>query len=185
MSFKIFREEVRMNIYIPLWMFIITLVWAVVITIFCFYKNPLPFPDQGHRCFAVPNESAARVVTTILGKFAGLPERFTFDAGPTHQTVLWDNMTVIIRHDEDIRGQGLAPNGLSVVVKNPKVSARKAATMLKEAGFTATIKEDVIPELGDKFVLLESNAFDGWVMPFRRHVLVLGNPPNKRNLLER
>lgn len=165
------------------WLFAIVLVWAITVTIFCFFRNPLPFPDRGHRCFAVPNENAAKVVVSILGKLAGLPERFTFDPGPTHQTLLWDNTTVIIYHDQTIREQVLAPNGLSVVVSNPIASAYEAATMLERVGFTATVKENVIPEVGDKFVLLESNAFNGWVLAFRRHVLIMGKPSSKRELL--
>ena len=174
---------------VPLWLFLIVLIWAVAVTIFCFVRNPLPFPDRGHRCFAaageqpVEREHAARTIVTILGKLAGLSERFTFDPGPTHQTLLWDNTTVIISHDGDIRAQGLAPNALSVVVSDPKASAREAATMLKQAGFTADIKEDIMPEIGDKFVLLASNAFDGWVLAFRRHILAMGKPPNQRKLL--
>lgn len=169
---------------VPLWLFAIALVWAVAVTIFCFVRNPLPFPDRGHRCFAVPNEQAAKVVATILGKLAGLTERFTFDPGPTHQTLLWDNTTVIIQHDDDIREQGLAPNGLSVVVSNPKASAREAAAMLKQAGFSADIKDNIMPEVGDKFVLLTSNAFDGWILAFRRHILAMGRPPSQRKLLK-
>lgn len=165
------------------WLFAIVLVWAITVTIFCFFRNPLPFPGRGHRCFAVPNENAAKVVVSILGKLAGLPERFTFDPGPTHQTLLWDNTTVIIYHDQTIREQVLAPNGLSVVVSNPIASAYEAATMLERVGFTATVKENVIPEVGDKFVLLESNAFNGWVLAFRRHVLIMGKPSSKRELL--
>jgi len=56
--------------------------------------------------------------------------------------------------------------------------------MLKQAGFTATIRDDVMPEVGDKFVLLASNAFDGRVLAFRRHILAMGKPPNKRKLLK-
>lgn len=152
-------------------------------TIFLFVRNPLPFPDRGHRCFAVPNERAARVVAEILEKIAGLGERFTFDPGPTHQTLLWDNTTVIIHHDRTVRDMGLPPNGLSVVVKNPKASAREAMAMLEQAGFWARIREDLMLEVGDKFVLLTSNAFDGWVLAFRRHILMMGKPPNQRKLI--
>lgn len=159
-------------------LFVIAVVWAITVTVFCFYKNPLPFPDRGHRCFAVPNEKAAEVTIRILDKIGGLSERFTFDAGSTHQTLLWDNTTVIIRHDE-VQND---PNGLSVAVSNPKDSALKAADMLKQGGFTAIIRDDIMPELGNKFVLLESDAFDGWVLVFRRHVLVLGKSPNQRKI---
>ena len=169
---------------IPVWLFLIVLIWTVAVTIFCFVRNPLPFPDRGHRCFAVPNEHAAKIVVTILGKLAGLPERFTFDPGPTHQTLLWDNTTVIIYHDPTTRKQRLPPNGFSVVVSDPKASAREAAAMLQQAGFSTDVMDHIVPEVGDKFVLLTSNAFDGWVMAFRRHILVMGKPPNQRKLLE-
>lgn len=167
------------------WSFLIVCVYATVITIFCFVRNPLPFPDRGHRCFAVPSEKAAKTVVRILGNL-GLPERFTFDAGPTHQTLLWDNTTVIISHSHDPTSEEakLPPNGLSVVVSNPKERAREAAAMLTQAGFTATVRENVIPEAGDKFALLESNAFNGWVLVFRRHLVVMGKPPNQRKLLD-
>ena len=168
---------------IPLWLFLFVISWAILVTIFCFYRNPLPFPDRGHRCFAVKGEVAAKITVTILGK-VGLPERFTFDAGPTHQTLLWDNTTVIMSLDKSIREQKIPPNGLSVAVSNPKASAKEAAGMLEQAGFTAQIHENVVPEMGDKFVLLESDAFDGWVMVFRRHILALGPPPNQRKLLD-
>ncbi|MBM2817628.1 MAG: hypothetical protein HW401_218 [Parcubacteria group bacterium] len=167
-----------------LWLFVVASVWAITVTVFCFYRNPLPFPDRGHRCFAVPDEKAAKVVAGILDKIGDLPERFTFDSGPTHQTLLWDNTTVIIHHDKTVIGQDLPPNGLSVVVSNPKDSAEKTAAILKQAGFTAIIKDNIMPEMGDKFVLLTSNAFDGWILAFRRHILVLGNPPNKRKLIK-
>lgn len=168
---------------VPAWLFVIVAVWAVAVTIFCFYRNPLPFPDRGHRCFAVPNERAAKVVVGILDDLGGLPERFTFDAGPTHQTLLWDNTTVIIRHDQVIGEQKMAPNGLSVVVGDPGMSALEAAATLRRAGFTADI--NAMPEVGDnKLVLLNSDAFDGWVLVFRRHILAMGDPPNQRKLLK-
>ena len=56
--------------------------------------------------------------------------------------------------------------------------------MLKQAGFSADIKDNIMPEVGDKFVLLTSNAFDGWILAFRRHILVMGKPPNQRKLLK-
>ncbi|KKS45027.1 MAG: hypothetical protein UV08_C0011G0025 [Parcubacteria group bacterium GW2011_GWA2_42_18] len=167
-------------------LFTVVLIWAITVTLFLFVRNPLPFPDRGHRCFAVPNEQAAKVVVTILGKLAGLPERFSFDTGPAHQTLLCDNTTVIIyydQYDHPALKLGLLPNIFSVVVSNPKASAREAVAMLERAGFTADIKYDVLPEVGDKFVMITSNAFN-FTMVFRRHILAMGKPPNKRKLLE-
>ena len=163
--------------------FVAVLVWAVMATILGFVWNPLPIPDRGHRCFAVPSEDAAKVVVSVL-EGVGLSENFTFDAGPTHQTLLSDNETVIISHDQVAGEQQLPPNGLSVVVGDPRASAKGAAAMLERAGFTAFIKYDLDPMLGDKLVVLQSSAFDGWVLVFRRHVLVMGKPPNQRQLMK-
>ncbi len=162
-----------------LWITAVLFVYAVIVTVFCFYRNPLPFPDRGHRGFAVPSEKAAKVVVEIFESI-GLSERFTFDSGPTHQTLMWDNATVIMQLDQSVRDLGLAPNFISLPVSNPRARAWQALTMLKEAGFTGDIKENVNPEVGDKLVLLSSNAFDGWVMVFRRHVLAMGMPVKRK-----
>ena len=168
---------------IPFWLFVAVSLWAVLATVFLFFRNPLPVPDHGHRCFAVPNEAAAKVVVGILGKFGGLPERFTFDAGPTHQTLLWDNTTVVIQHDDKVRTMGLPPNAISIVVGTPVHAAEQAADILRMAGFRANVVRNAMPEVADKFALVTSNAFDGWVLAFRRHIVAMGPPPKKRKLI--
>lgn len=93
---------------------------------------------------------------------------------PLQETVL-EGGTIIIGYDEDFLARnGIPPNGISIPVRNPKKSVIEAAKMLKTAGFTASIKENVFPQVGDKFVMLESNAFHGWVLVFRRHILLMG-----------
>jgi len=160
-------------------LFVTVSLWAGFVTFCLFVYNPLPFPDNGHRAFAVRDETAAKVVVKILSDF-GLSEKFTFDAGPTHQTLLADNMTVIIRHDA---GSSLAPNGLSLAVKDPDKSAREVAKSLTDAGFLATVIP--LPGMEKKLVVLTSTAFHGWSMVFRRHILAMGSPPNKRRLIEK
>ena len=161
---------------------VVLLAWAVLATFFLLLRNPLPLPDRGHRCFAVKDIQAQRIVASILKQF-GLPERFTFTAGPTHQTLLWDNTTVIIRHEGDVRAEGLEPNAISVVVPDPLSAAKFAARALFVAGFKSEVKEGILPEIADKFVLVTSDAFDGWVLAFRRHILAMGPPLNKRKIL--
>lgn len=158
-------------------------VWAGLITLFCFVRNPLPFPDRGHRCFAVAGEKVTKVVVGIM-KRAGLPERFTFDAGPTTQTLLWDNTTVIMQHDNNVLKKGLPQNAISVNVKNPTESAEKAKEDFEREGFDCKIHHNIIPEADEKFVLLEVNeALVGWVLAFRRNVLSMPKLQNKRKLL--
>lgn len=167
---------------VPVWLFATVLIWAVVVSYFWLVRNPFPFPDRGHRCFAVPGENAAKTVVSILQRFGGLSENFTFDPGPTHQTILSDNQTVIIWHDQIIQKKGLAGNAISVVVSDPRMSAEKAGYMLRRAGYTANIVYDLMPESGDKFVLLSSDAFAGWVLAFRLHAIKMGKPVQRKLL---
>lgn len=69
--------------------------WAVVATVLYLF-NPIPLLDEGHRAFGVPDERAAKALVELPGNF-GLGERFTFDVGPTTQTLLDDGRTVIIQ----------------------------------------------------------------------------------------
>lgn len=174
-----------LNIGIPLWIFAVVFGYAVVITIFCFYRNPLPFPDNGHRLFAVVNEEAAKAVVTIMDIVGGLPERFTFDPGTTHQTVLWDNTTVIIYHDEDMKKKGLPLDGISIEVDNPELRSRQAKEILENNGFKCDIHRNILPEAKDKFVMITSDAFfPDRGLGLRRHILKMGKPPGKRKLFD-
>lgn len=162
---------------VPLWAFLLALFWAVSVSVLLFYRNPLPVPDRGHRCFGVPSEEAASAVAQALAELGALHERFTFDHGPSHQTLLWDN-TVILRTDTT----RFAPNAISVAVRQPRAAARRAAVLLKGRGFTATVHEDMIPGRPDCLVLLASNAFSGWDLVFRLHAIRMGVPSGRRRL---
>ena len=168
---------------VPLWVFGVVTAWALAASFFAFYRNPLPFPDRGHRCFAVPNEQAARTVVTIFNEIVNLPERFTFDSGAARQTILWDNTTAIMQFTPHIRALGIPLSAVSVVVDKPLAKAKEAAAHLERDGFTASIMENLDPTLGDKIVVLVSNAFEDWVLVLRRHALAMGKPPNMKKLV--
>lgn len=146
------------------------------------YRNPLPFPDRGHRCFPVPNELAARVVVDVLGSVGGLPERFTFTSGETDQTLLWDNTTVLIQYGAELRKRGLAIPALSVAVADPPRAAEAAKKKLEQDGFIAEVVHELIPDMEDKMVGLKSNAFGGWFMIFRKPLLQMGEMPKTRKI---
>ncbi len=173
--------------FVPLWLFVLFVAaaaWAIVITLLFFYHNPLPFPDRGHRCFAVPNIKAAAYIGGILRDLGGLSEKFTFFVGGTTQTLFSDNTTVLITHDSRHSVEELPPNALSLVSHDPTVAARAAAQKLQTAGFQAKVHLDVIPTLGDKLVAVSSNAFDGWILIFRRHALAMGKPPGMCKIIQ-
>src|SRR3989442_1630003 len=93
----------------------IILVWAIVATLWAIgatamhIRNPLPFPDRGHRAYGVPDEKARQTVVNILQEVTPLRERFTFDAAATQQTLMWDNFPVIYYMDRPQRPRHLQP----------------------------------------------------------------------------
>jgi hypothetical protein len=147
--------------------------WAVIATMMVI-RNPFPFPDRGHRLFGVPDDRARETVLSIL-KQAGLSGRFRFKTGPSDQTILWDNTTVIhILNQPD----GPTGTGISLVVKDPGLAAQKAISALTNAGFTAAriSQEDVSGMNSQHLVVISSDAFLGWAMAFRRHQLRMPKP---------
>lgn len=149
---------------------IATLIWALLVTILFFYRNPLPFPDRGHRIFGVPNEKARHDVVELLKKVSALRERWTFDSGEVHQTVMWDGFTSIHYLDPEIqKSRNLMGSGLSVPTNDPQGSAMTAVEFLRAAGYEAKLVEGMNFDLPPNHLIpVESNAFNGWNLVFRR-----------------
>lgn len=156
---------------------IIATIWAVAATIMHF-RNPLPFPDHGHRVFGVPDERTRQVVVKVLQEVTPLRERFTFDSGATHQTLMWDGFTVIHYMDSDIqKARTLSGNGLSVPVDDPELSAKRAVELLRAEGYRADIIEGINYDLPpNSLVPVESDAFNGWALVFRRSLINMPRP---------
>ena len=141
----------------------------MLVTILFFYRNPLPFPDRGHRIFGVPDERARRTVVELLGEVSALKERWTFDSGQVHQTLMWDGLTSIHYLDPEVqKTRKLLGSGLSVPTRDPQLSAMRAVEFLKNAGYEAKLVEGLILDLPpNHLVPVESNAFNGWNLVFR------------------
>lgn len=159
---------------LALWL--ITLVWAVTATAM-FFRNPLPIPDRGHRLFGVPDERAHQALLDIVAR-AGIPLRFRFRTGPTLQSLLWDNETVIHLVDSAIASQvRLNGNGISLPVADPARAASEAIRILQTAGYSAELVtgfDDYLPD--NHLVIVKSTACLDWVLVFRRHVLRMPKP---------
>lgn len=167
---------------IVLWVWaVLATIWAAVSTILHF-RNPLPIPDKGHRAFGVPDDRARKTVVKVLQEVSHLSEQFTFDSGATHQTLMWDGFTVIHYLDPEIRkARNLTGSGLSVPVKDPERSARKAVELLRSEGYTASLIEGIDYDLPpNHLVPIESDAFNGWALVFRRPLIKMPFP-KKRN----
>jgi hypothetical protein len=156
---------------------VIATVWAAAATVMLF-RNPLPFPDHGHRIFGVPDEQARKAVVKVLQEVTPLRERFTFDSGATHQTLMWDGFTVINYLDADIqRTRNIGGTGLSVPVDDPELSAKRAVELLRAEGYKADVIEGIDYDLPpNSLVPVESNAFNGWALVFRRSLVNMPYP---------
>ena len=147
--------------------------WAAAATAMLLFRNPLPFPDRGHRTFGVPDTTAQKTVVNVLTKF-GLPLRFRFKSGPLDQALLWDNTTVIHFLDPKFDHSG---NGISVAVPDPEAAAAWATKQLQAAGYTVQRMEGADRDLPpNHVVVLTSSAFLSWAMVFRRHQLKMPQP---------
>ncbi|HSE34576.1 MAG TPA: hypothetical protein VLB83_00485 [Candidatus Paceibacterota bacterium] len=144
--------------------------WAVVATILV-WKNPLPFPDRGHRLLGVTND-AARAVVLRMFRTLRLPTFTTFElfAKETRlsaQSVLMDGMTVVHALHPTLRAQ-MPATGISLPVSDPRRAAKFVMTDLRKAGFQAAMwepEEDGYVE--NSLVIVTSDAFDGWALTLR------------------
>ena len=81
-----------------------------------------------------------------------------------------------------MKAQGLPPNAISLVVNDPEKVADEVAAELIRSGFPSFAIKGVMPEVGNKFALVKSDAFESSLLAFRRHILAMGKPPHQRRL---
>jgi len=60
--------------------------------------------------------------------------------------------------------------------------AKAASELLWRYGFTAETVENPDPDVGNKLVVLKSDAFSGWLLVFRLSVVQMGKMPKTRHL---
>ena len=146
------------------------------------YRNPLPFPDRGHRRYGVKDDRGRKVVVNLLKDIGGLAERFTFDSGATHQTLMWDGYTVINYLDPPLEEwPDVHATGLSLPVTDPKSAAQRTEQMLRAAGYSATAVLDLDTDLPHNYLaMVISDAFDGWILVFRRPLIKMPVPKRRK-----
>lgn len=159
----------------------VLVLYTLFITALYFGPRFMPLSDRGHRCFTVPNETAARDIMKMLAVVKGPGELFTFDIGPIHQTLWDDGDTVLIWFDQVFLDRKIPGDAISIVVDNPLEAAQIGAGLLQGKGYTTRIVDDLDPD--DKLVLLESSAFPSWALVFRLHAFKMGMP-EKRSITQ-
>lgn len=155
--------------------------YAFLISIFHFYRNPLPFPDRGSRVFTCPSLQARAVVVHLLEHF-GLQPRFRHDTQLVQRAIFWDGTIVNVTDPTLHERMGKPGAGLALVVRNPTAAARDAWARLEDYGFSSRVIEDPDPDLpSGALAFVVSEAFRGWVLVFRKHITKLGPMPPRWN----
>lgn len=139
-----------------------------------FVGNPFPVPDWGHRAFGVPSEDAQAVVVELIRRLNGPERNFTFEYGPTRQTLLLDGFTVVNLLAGELQREGATGNALSLPVKDPREAAAAAVRFLNAEGFPAEARD--VGEKPNRLMVVRSNAFNAWELVLRRHALAMGRP---------
>ncbi len=135
--------------------------------------------DRGHACYEARDERAAVALVRVFA-LGGLTELFTTDSGPAHQCMLSDRKTVLVWLEAAAKDRGTIGNVRSLVVADPRIAAAQAATILREAGCTAEVRDSTPQEPSSQRVFVYSDACVNHCLSFRKFA---GRPP--RNLQRR
>jgi hypothetical protein len=137
-------------------------------------RNPLPFPDRNYQVFTAPSPEAKATIIALLGQH-GYKPRFRLDTEGVERAIFWDGTIVNYTHPDLFERLGRPAAAIGLVVGDPVASALDAVRLLRGRGFEATMIEGAEPGL--PIVFVTTNALNGSVLVFRKHVLKMGSPP--------
>jgi hypothetical protein len=173
---RIFKASTRVPTILVVTVPVVTvlvMLWAMAVAN---DRNPLPFPDRDYHVFTARSEAGMIVLEEIMRDHGHRP-RFRADSDGVLRTI-FSNGTII----NHVQPQLLATLGdpsaaLGFVVADPDASAREVAALLQTRGFQADAIHGAEPGLPIAFV--RTDALQGAVLVFRKHVLQMGTPPDK------
>jgi hypothetical protein len=168
------------RIHLPLWLALVLALITLVIALWAFAvaagRNPLPFPDRQYHVHSA-SSAAALVALEELMLQHGDPPRFRADASEVRRTI-FSSGNIINQPDASMLSRLGDPGAaLGLVVGDPDASAREVAARFRELGFEARSIHDAEPGLPIAFV--QTDALVGSVIVFRKHVLRMGQRPNR------
>ncbi|HUP66168.1 MAG TPA: hypothetical protein VM557_12900 [Thermoanaerobaculia bacterium] len=169
--------------FVPTWLLVLLFVFVAVLVAWSVLlvtgRNPLPFPDRGSRIFSASSKEAKEAVVALLAEH-GIGERFQFNTGGVHRSIMWDGTIINVPAPEILEKLGSPAASIGLVARDPVASANNAADFLRSRGFDASVVLDAEPELPIAFVV--TNAMTATVLNFRKHVSQLPRPqPAGRN----
>jgi hypothetical protein len=140
-------------------------------------RNPLPFPDRNYQVFTAASPEAKRAVIDLLGQHGSRP-RFRLDTGEVERAIFWDGTIVNYTHPDLFERLGRPAAAMGLVVADPAASALAAVRHLRARGLQADMIEGAEPGL--PIVFVTTDALNGSVLVFRKHVIRMGAPQPPR-----
>jgi hypothetical protein len=194
--------------FVPIWLMIL----SIIIFALALYAIASSL-DQGHRCFVVTSTKVIQVLAPILQKHAGLTEIVTCRTPPVDQTMMTSGLVFMtppqgrmvanvepattlaliqksFPHDYQLSVDDLLtrmsyiPNACSVLSSDPLAAVQETREALLLAGFSAHILVGFMRGQEDEITLIASDAFIGWILVFRRHLIRM-TPPGSPHLVTR
>lgn len=145
-------------------------------------KGPIPFFDKGFRIYATKDEAARDAVVEMLSQFGLKPRyRIDSDSGGVYRALMSDNTTIInYMKPDQWNAMGSPSAGLAITVRNPNHAAQAAVEMLRKSGYEAEVQGEFDSDVpAGAMVSVQTNAFVGTVLIFRRHFFKMGPRPPK------
>lgn len=193
-----------MTVTVSFWLFLVLLCLVLFFTLIL-----LSGLDQGHRGYVVANTKVVPLLAPILKRHSNINELLTCTTEPVFQVMMSGGLVftvpskdIVITNIEPakviaslerklqqgesltvselVTKTGYLPNFCSFLSKNPRVAIEETYKALKDAGFSVHILTGFMPGAEDKIALLASDAFVGWVLVFRRHLLAMPIPNDPR-----
>jgi hypothetical protein len=156
---------------------VVTILFAIVLYLHA-GNNPLPLPDNGSRIYVAAN-TEAQLATVEFLKGYGIQPRFRLDTKFAKRALLSQGIIINVPDPEFMKAYGNPGAGLALVVENPDKAATDAAAFFEAKGFKSRVIVEPEPEMPpNSMAMLESKAFNGWIIVFRKHIIHLPKPPD-------
>ncbi|HYE22727.1 MAG TPA: hypothetical protein VD998_04015 [Verrucomicrobiae bacterium] len=156
------------------------LAWACLSTLaFLWLAIWVFFRDRGSFIYPCPSNEARMAVISALHQYTNVKPVMRRNTGFARRAMMSNGTIINHTTPEGYARLGAPSAGYGVVVEDPVFTATQVAYYLRTRGFKANIlPEDTEPDAPKgSLIFLQSDAFGGWVMVFRKHFTKMGGKP--------
>lgn len=162
-----------------MWLFLIILAWAALITV-QHIRTRRPFPlDQGFRIFPCKDEGALQLMLGLAERH-GLGIKRLINTRAIKRVLLSDGETVfnVIKDPTLIEKMGgRALPGVALVVDDPLRAAWDAIRTFGDYGYSSVVLGELDPDAGPgNLIFVQTDALPGTLLVFRKHIKDMPRP---------